>query len=632
MSTLLNSSAANRQAPSTMSQVLRLRATTQAQDTAFTFLADGDKDAHSITWAQLDERAAGLGMMLRNAGAAGQPILLALPSGLDFIQSLFACWYAGAIAVPVSLPRHHRAKHRLDRIISHASAKFAIATDDTRQRLCGDHLIENAALKWIAPSEVVSNPQSPSPAMGESWRGGYPQGMSLSRNPHPNPPPEYRGKEMESNRASLMSGNAPDAGDAPAVLQYTSGSTGEPRGVVVTHANLLNNSAQIAQACGHAPGMNIGGWLPLFHDMGLVGMIIQTVFNGARCIFMPPERFLMRPWLWLRMISDYRAHSSPAPNFAYDLCVDRISDEQKAGLDLSCWRNALNGSEPVRARTLDRFADAFACCGFSRESFFPCYGLAEATLFVTGPSEKRGLVRRSADGTLLDSGATGGHIACGSTFGDTRLRIVDPQTRRPLPDGAVGEIWIASASCAAGYWNDPQATEATYHGNLDGSPTATDVRWLRTGDLGFIADGQLFITGRLRELIKIAGRNHFPVDLERTVEAAEPNVIAPSAVAAFSAEIDGHERLIIAAEVRREHGKAARADVPPAFTVEQVVGRVRAAVAAEHDVSAYEIILLQTGALLRTTSGKISRAAVKQAYLNQSLERFEEPSHVHVNA
>jgi acyl-CoA synthetase (AMP-forming)/AMP-acid ligase II len=573
-----------------MSEVLRLRAATQSQSTAFTFLADGDADAHSITWAQLDERAAALGAVLRDRGAAGQPVLLALPSNLGFVQSLFACWHAGAIAVPVSLPRHHRAKHRLDRIISHASARFAMATDETRQRLCGDESggIADAGLTWISPdagtdssSQVIDGVASP---------------------------------------------------QRPAVLQYTSGSTGDPRGVVVTHANLLQNSAQIAEACGHGPGMNIGGWLPLFHDMGLVGMIIQTAFSGARCVFMPPERFLMRPWLWLRMISDYKARSSPAPNFAYDLCVDRISDEQKAGLDLSCWRNALNGSEPVRARTLDRFADAFACCGFSRDSFFPCYGLAEATLFVTGPRERRGLVRRSADGTLLDGSVAGGHIACGRAFGDTRLCIVDPQTRRRVAEGAIGEIWIAGESCAAGYWNDPQATDATFHGKLDGSSNAAEDRWLRTGDLGFIADGELFITGRLRELIKIAGRNHFPVDLERTVEAAEPSVIAPSAVAAFSAEIDGHERLIIAAEVRREHGKAARSDAPPAFSIEQVIGRVRAAVAAEHDVCAYEIILLQSGALLRTTSGKISRTAVKQAYLNQSLERFEEPLHAHANA
>ena len=629
MSASSNNSTADHRAPSTMLQVLQQRAASQSRCTAFTFLADGDADAHSVSWSELDERAAALGLMLRDRGAAGQPVLLALPSGLDFVQSLFACWYAGAIAVPVSLPRHHRAKDRLDRIIASASARFAIASEETRKRLCGDGSIENAGLRWIAPSEESSKLQSPSPGTpGKGWGGGDLQASSFLRNPHPNPPPEYRGREVD---ATAVSTNI-ETCDAPAVLQYTSGSTGEPRGVVVTHANLLHNSAQIAEACGHGPGMNIGGWLPLFHDMGLVGMIVQTVFSGARLVFMPPERFLMRPWLWLRMISDYKARSSPAPNFAYDLCVDRISEEQKAGLDLSCWRNALNGSEPVRARTLERFADAFACCGFSRESFFPCYGLAEATLFVTGPREKRGIVRRSVDGKLLNNRDMDGHIACGRPYGDTRLLIVDPQTRVALTDGAIGEIWVASGSCAAGYWNNPQATEATFNGRLNGSSDEANVRWLRTGDLGFIADGQLFITGRLRELIKIAGRNHFPVDLERTVEATEPSVIAPSAVAAFSAEIDGHERLIIAAEVRREHCKAARADAPPAFSAEQVIGRVRAAVAAEHDVSAYEVILLQAGALCRTTSGKISRAAVKQAYLNQSLERFEESLHAHVNA
>lgn len=570
-------------APTTLVQVLRQRAAQYADQTAYVFLADGASDAHSMTWGQLDARAAALAATLRERGTGGKRILLVLPSGLSFIESLFACWYAGAAAVPVSLPRHQRTRHRLDRIIAHAQADFAIADDDARQRICIGDGGTGHKMTWIDPRENDLAQQSNS-------------------------------RIEEISPAST------------AIIQYTSGSTGMPRGVVVTHANLLHNSAQIAHACGHDQESTIAGWLPLFHDMGLVGLVIQAAFSGARCVLMPPERFLMRPWLWLEMISNYKVCSSPAPNFAYDLCVDRVSDEQKARLDLSGWRNALNGSEPVRARTLDRFAAAFERCGFRRTSFFPCYGLAEATLFVTGPGANRKIVRRTTDGEIASDGENAGHIGCGQPYGGTSLAIVDPQSCEPLPDRSIGEIWISGPSCAAGYWNDPQTSAATFNAHLGGSNDSPS--WLRTGDLGFIADGQLFITGRLRELIIIAGRNHFPVDLEATAEAAEREVIAPTGVATLSVEIDGLERLILLAEVRREFARPARTAQARVFDADAVRRRLRAAIAAEHDVVPHEIVLLCPGALPRTTSGKISRAAARTAYQNKTLEQFGETSHV----
>ncbi|HEX5243290.1 MAG TPA: fatty acyl-AMP ligase [Tepidisphaeraceae bacterium] len=567
----------------TLAHVLRQRAAQHADQTAYVFLTDGASDAHSMTWGQVDARAAALAAALRERGAGGKRILLALPSGLPFIESLFACWYAGAAAVPVSLPRHQRTRHRLDRIIAHAQADFAIADDEARQRICTDDDGTGNRMVWISPRESEGL-QKCEPCI------------------------------EEISPAST------------AIIQYTSGSTGMPRGVVVTHASLLHNSAQIAQACGHDQESTIAGWLPLFHDMGLVGLVIQAAFSGARCVLMPPERFLMRPWLWLEMISNYKVCSSPAPNFAYDLCVDRVSDEQKVRLDLSGWRNALNGSEPVRARTLDRFAAAFEQCGFRRTSFFPCYGLAEATLFVTGPGANRNIVRRTTDGESVSDGENSAHIGCGQSYGGTRLAIVDPQTCEALPARSIGEIWIAGPSCAAGYWNDTQTSAATFNARLRGSSDAPS--WLRTGDLGFIADEQLFITGRLRELIIIAGRNHFPVDLETAAEAAEREVVAPSAVAALSVEIDGLERLILLAEVRRELVRTARAAQTHSFDADAVRRRLRAAIAAEHDVVPHEIVLLCPGALPRTTSGKISRAAASTAYLNKTLEQFGETSHV----
>jgi acyl-CoA synthetase (AMP-forming)/AMP-acid ligase II len=577
---------ANAMGSGTLAEIVRRRAEgPDADRVAYTFLADGAADARSITWAQLHRRAGAIGAALRERGAAGQPVLLALPSGLAFVESLFGCWHAGAVAVPVSLPRHQRVKHRLHGIVADAGARFAIATADTRQRLEAADAEDAtfAGLTWVDPDDA--RPEAPGSA-GVARHGGR-----------------------------------------VALLQYTSGSTGTPRGVVVTHANLACNSALIAEACGHRPGESIAGWLPLFHDMGLIGLVVQAAFAGTRCVFMPPERFLMRPWLWLQMISDYRACSSPAPNFAYDLCVDKVGPEQQAALDLSCWRNALNGSEPVRAATLDRFAAAFAGRGFRREAFFPCYGLAEATLFVTGPgAARRRAPRRSADGALLPPGDdAAGHVGCGAPFGDTRLAVVDPATRRRVAPGGVGEIWVAGGSCADGYRNDPAATGETFGASLDSpaDPAEAAARWLRTGDLGFVAGGELFVTGRLRELIIVAGRNHFPVDVERTAEAADP-AIATGGAAAFSVDVDGVERLVVAAEVRRELARpAGRGEAPLGLDAAAVCRRVRAAVAAEHEVSPHEVVLLRPGALPRTTSGKLSRQAARDGYLGESLGRLD---------
>ena len=566
----------------TLWDIVRRRAVTDPDATAYTFLADS-AHVHSITWSQLTRRAMALAALLRLQGASGQPVLLALPSGLAFIEWLFGCWHAGAIIVPVSLPRHQRLKHRLEAIVADAGARFAIATATTRQRLQPDHADASAfsALTWI-DADAVGAPVDES--------------------------------------ASVLS-----PGRRVALLQYTSGSTGTPRGVTVTHDNLLCNSALITAAFELRAGETIASWLPLFHDMGLIGFVLQAAYSGAHCVFMAPERFLMQPWLWLQMMSDYRACGSAAPNFAYDLCVEKISAAHKGKLDLSHWRNALNGSEPVRSATLDRFAAAFAECGFRPQAFFPCYGLAEATLFVTGPSSDRGRwARRNADGAVLAETETGGHVSCGHVFGDTQLAIVNPTTAVRVTPGEVGEIWLAGASIAEGYWNNPQATTATFGARIADNPTIPgDPQWLRSGDLGFIADGELFITGRLRELIIIAGRNHFPTDIESSVESADPAIASSSAVA-FSLDLDGTERLIIAAEVRREYRRTAASGTAPRLEPAAVRQRIRAAVVAFNEVSPYEIILLSPGAIPRTTSGKVSRLSTRAAYLSHTLDILEE--------
>jgi acyl-CoA synthetase (AMP-forming)/AMP-acid ligase II len=477
-------------------------------------------------------------------------------------------------------------KYRLNSIIAAAGARFAIGAAGTQQRLHADGTNGAASppLQWIDPDTA-----------DDSITGS---------------------NDSNSPRQRV------------ALLQYTSGSTGTPRGVIVTHANLMHNSALIAEACGHRPGQTIAGWLPLFHDMGLIGLVLQAAFCGLQCVFMAPERFLMRPWLWLQMIADYGACSSPAPNFAYDLCVDKVGPEQKANLDLSCWRNALNGSEPVRPTTLERFASAFCACGFRPNAFFPCYGLAEATLFATGRGAGRVLARRLADGTLLANTDSGGHVGCGLGFGDTEIAIVDPQTAVTVPAGQIGEIWLAGQSIADGYWKSPEATAAAFNARLaaSGDIEGRNLKWLRTGDLGFVADGELFITGRLRELIIVAGRNHFPTDIERTVESADPAIGASGAVA-FSVDLDGAERLIIAAEVRREYARSPIGKTPRDFDPEAVRRRIRAAVVADNEVAPYEVVLLRPGAVPRTSSGKVSRLSTREAYLDQTLGRLESSSY-----
>ena len=557
---------------STIPELVRGRVVSAGDSIAYTFLPDGKGEAQSITWSQLHQRANELAALWHGRGVAGQPVMLAMASGLKFVEALMACWYAGAIAVPVGLPRHARSKHRLDRVVCDAGAKFVIGLEETRPLIEVAGGMGPSMLTWLDPRESAPAMQQPLSPVGTNQR--------------------------------------------VALLQYTSGSTGSPRGVIVTHANLMHNSALIAGALGHGPGQTIGGWLPLFHDMGLIGLLVQAAYSGASCVFMSPERFLMRPWLWLQMITDFKVLSSPAPNFAYDLCVERVTEQQKAKLDLSRWKHALNGAEPVRARTLERFTSAFASCGFSRAAFFPCYGLAEATLLVTGPGAQRAA---TPSAQLQD---TCGRVSCGAPMGDTQLAIVDPQERQHVSAGQIGEIWVTGGSCAGGYWNDPKTTEAVFKARLCAADKEADPRdWLRTGDLGFVQDGQLFITGRIRDLIIIAGRNLFPADLEQTAESAHP-AIAPSGAAAFSIDVDQTEQVVIAVELRREFLKGPLSQEVAALDPSALRRQVSAAVATENGVTPYEVVLLCSGALPRTTSGKLRRGTARELYLSQTLTLF----------
>src|SRR5688572_15118387 len=409
---------------STLIEVLRYRASEDPERIAYRFLADGEVEEDALTYAELDRRARALGAFLQEMGAEGERALLLYPPGLEFVTAFLGCLYGGVVAVPAYPPRSNRPDSRLEAIARDARPRLALTTPALRDKAAG-FAVHNPALagvRWIATAEI-------DPDLAGRWQSVAALG------------PEW-----------------------PAFLQYTSGSTATPKGVVVRHGNLVHNEGLIQAAFGQSERSVIVGWLPLYHDMGLIGNVLQPLYCGATCVLMSPVSFLQQPARWLRAIDRYRATTSGGPNFAYELCVNKIGPEERRSLDLSSWELAFNGAEPVRAETLERFAEAFAPNGFRREAFFPCYGLAEATLFVSGTA---GASARELDAEALERNlavpARPGLpsrrlVNCGVST-DQRVAIVDPESRLPLPEGRVGEVWIAGPSVAGGYWNRPEETE-----------------------------------------------------------------------------------------------------------------------------------------------------------------------------
>jgi len=543
----------------TLADLLRERAEDRPDHRLYTFLADGEEEAGGLTYGELDRRARALAAWLQEAGCQGERALLLFPPGLDFVAAFFGCLYAGAAAVPVYPPRLNRVDERLEEIFRDAQPRVVLTTSALLSRLAGRPGSTVQSL-WTAVDQIPD-------ALAETWR-------------------------------------EPDLGPGDlAFLQYTSGSTASPKGVMVTHGNLLANEERIQRAFRQSEESIVVGWLPLYHDMGLIGNILQPLWSGGRCVLMSPWAFLQRPARWLEAISRYRATTSGGPNFAYDLCVRRVRPEQRAALDLSSWEVAFNGAEPVRRATLDRFAEAFAPAGFRREAFVPCYGLAEATLLVTAGRAAEASDR--LDGSDRSVGLSDRLVvSCGALPEGEEVRIVDPETGREAAPGAVGEIWVAGPSVAAGYWNRPAETRETFGAMIGG-----DGPFLRTGDLGFARQGELFVTGRIKDLIILRGRNHYPQDLELTAERAHA-ALRPGGSAAFAVDGEDEELLVLAAEIER------RSSAP----VEEVAEAVRRAVAEEHEARVHEVVLLQPGSLPRTSSGKVQRHRARAAWLGSGLD------------
>jgi acyl-CoA synthetase (AMP-forming)/AMP-acid ligase II len=546
------------------SELLCAHAARAAERTAFTFLR-GDAAARTLSFADLYCRASGAAEALRERHAPGERVLLLFPSGLEFIVAFMACLHAGLVAVPVAPSRRQQGMEKLAHIVVDCGAT-AVLTD-------GLHLADF-----------------------RSQINALPQAAAL---------PVYAVDELPESGAV---GPVPFDGDAIAFLQYTSGSTGRPKGVAVSHGNLWANETTIRQAFGHDAETVFAGWLPFHHDMGLVGNILQPLFLGIHSVLMSPVDFTQQPVRWLRAISSHRATTSGAPNFAYDLCARRITDAQMVGLDLSSWRVAFCGAEPVRAETLERFARRFASAGFRAKAFYPCYGMAEATLFVSGGTPGRGAVVKQVDGealerhcvqTPLGSAPQRKLVGCGTAHGNQVIAIVDPESAAPCPDGHVGEIWVSGANVAAGYWG--RTDSAAFGARLaDGTGP-----FLRTGDLGFLDHGELYITGRIKELIIVRGRNLYPHDVERCV--AQSHAVLDGAIgAAFSLDIDEEERLVVVHEVAQR--RLTDSDI------HEVLSAATEAVARHLDAHLHELVLALPGAIPRTSSGKLQRGRCRDLY------------------
>lgn len=581
----------NDQELSTLVELLRWRASLHPYRQVFSFQADGEEKQLELTYGELDRHARALAVQLLEQGNSGERVLLLYAPGLDYIIAFFGCLYAGMIAVPVYPPHPARMERTLPRLLSiirNARPTIALTTSDIHAMI-GMMLPvtpDFANMRWLATDAIPE-------ALAYQWQQ-----------------PSFNG-------------------DSLVFLQYTSGSTGTPRGVMLSHSNLLANLMFFHARMELTPEARGVFWLPFYHDMGLIGGVLGSVYTGLSATLMSPIAFLQRPLRWLQTISRVRATISGGPNFAYDLCVSKIKPDQRATLDLSSWTVAFNGAEPVRAETLKRFTAAFAPYGFRPEAFYPCYGLAEATLFVSGGKPAAQPIVCSFSMSDLERNQVrpaddeqGGRalVSCGAITADQIIRIVDPETHTLCKPDEIGEIWVAGQSVAQGYWERPEETEYAFRATIANNAEGP---FLRTGDLGFLHEGELFVTGRMKDLIIIRGLNHYPQDIELTTERSHA-AIRTGCIAAFAIDANSEERLVIVAEVNQHYSPAqlsAGGDTNASDDhVTAITQCIRQAVAKGHDLQAHEIVLIKAGSIPKTSSGKLQRYACRNAFLERRLQ------------
>lgn len=585
-------------------ELLNTRASVQPDVVGFKYLVDGENEETSLTFSELDRDARSIASQLQSIGAEGERVLLLYPPGLDYIKAFFGCLYAGAVAVPTYPPDVTRIERSLPRFLSILSSSNPIAALTTSPILAMAQFMLNDTPEFNTIQWVTTDTLGADPTLVSGWR--MPQ----------------------------------IATDSLAFIQFTSGSTAEPKGVMLTHGNLFANLSIICD------GFEVDStrdsavfWLPFYHDMGLIGGVLATIYCGVLNVLISPLDFLQRPMRWLRAISKYQATISGGPNFAYDLCVRKAKPQDLETLDLSSWTLAFNGAEPVRAGTLSRFAKTFGACGFKHRAFYPCYGLAESTLFVSGIGRQEEPLVKSFQADNLALGIVDEQeiikdapeeihtnvrtlVGCGKTGSNHHVAIIDPETlaRVPVIDGStksVGEIWVSGPSNAVGYWERPEDSKHIFSAMVKGESERV---YMRTGDMGFIHNNQLFIAGRLKDLIIIDGLNHYPQDIELSVENCHPG-LRPGCSAAFSVEIHNREKLIVAIEVAKP-GKVTELKESQGidFDPKSIKSLIRSTIALNHDLSVYDVVLLKPGTIPKTSSGKIQRHACKRSYIDELLD------------
>lgn len=562
----------------TLVDVLSRQAAKKPNDTALIFLLDGERALPAITYSSLHQLAMKFASGIRKYTDRGDRIVLLFQSSYEFAVAFFGCLYAGVISIPLPIPSRRISEwKKIETIIHNTNAKLVVTYEKARERLVQNaqnnirtkifnlHLYENL---------IKANAMSPEKITGSDI----------------------------------------------AFLQYTSGSTGDPKGVILSHDNLIENQILLKKGFrSHGDSVYLT-WLPLFHDMGLIGHFLQAIYLGQPFIFMAPNAFIQKPIRWLRAISEYKVRVSGAPNFAYDLCAERVKEEDKEGLDLSCWEVAFNGAEPVRADTLERFSQAFKCCGFNKPSLYPCYGLAEATLIISGATEdgmpvcldierksyEQNTIKIAKDQNSADNITL---VSSGKPLIENSVAIVCPTSKRQLPNLTVGEIWLHSPCNARGYWNNPKATKKAFHNPIAGHDDRKD--YLNTGDLGFFDGENIYITGRAKDLLIFSGRNIYPQDIERCSSASHM-ALKTGRCAATSLYIDKKERLILIHELERLYAKN--------LDYNQVIDNIRIAVYREFAIPVFAIALVPPSTIPMTSSGKIRRQLCREQYKNHELD------------
>lgn len=556
------------------------RAAERGDAPVMTFLSESGAPEGNISFSGLDESARKIAAGLVAKGLSGRNLMLLYAPGLDYIRAFFGCMYAGCVPVPAYPPMGARDIDRLKRVVQDCEAGAILSSS------------------MLMP-------------MIEAWVANPTNGINL-----PCIPTDSLVAEQDASGFEPADANPSDV----AFLQYTSGSTGHPKGVMVSHENLIANFQQIVWTFAHsndldyvAPRYKTVIWLPPFHDMGLIGGVLTPVYAGANVTLMSPLTFLKNPFIWLKTISDMGAKVSGGPNFSYQYCARKVSEEQMEQLDLSSWQVAFNGAEPIQVDSLNTFADKFSACGFDASAFLPCYGLAEATLFVAGSPATRGAKVVDADLDYLGKGKlkaadkgqadTAPLVSSGVLAIETDVRIVDPKTQQECAPGEVGEIWVNSPSVAQGYWNKPSFSDSVFRANIKGDATATP--YMRTGDLGLMHEDELYVTGRIKELIIVAGRNHYPQDIEFSLQSSNPT-FRKGCGAAFAVTDKGKEHLVIMQEVSNAGGDQT--------DFQQLAIAASRAVATRHGVTPKAIVLITPGTLPKTSSGKIQRTEAKKIY------------------